>query len=72
MYEYTDPEILLKGMQLELDYFNQLITTLIWIICLWIILSILLSIYIVLKVRDTDEKATNLLEYRELEEESEA
>ena len=41
MYEYTDPEILLKGMQLELDYFNQLITTLIWIICLWIILSII-------------------------------
>ena len=61
--------MIIMEMNSQMTYFNQVITILLWVICSFMLLTILTTIYMLLHTRDTNEKMTNLLEYQEMKDE---
>lgn len=60
---------LILEMNSQITYFNNVITILIWIICGFMLLTLLTIIFMLCRMKDTNEKVTNLLEYREMKDE---
>ena len=58
--------MLILEMNSQMTYFNQVITILLRVICSFMLLTILTSLFMLCHIRDTNEIMTNLLDYHEM------